>query len=143
MNPDGKVFIQTYRPSSDAVVMAARGQISGFYNREINTRKELKFPPYYRLIRFVFRGKNQDEVIKSVEKFNQILQKKLPDSGKAEILGPAECPLSLVAGNYRFHIILRAPFLKEIHKLALPMVKAFQTAPKVFLEVDIDPMSLL
>jgi primosomal protein N' (replication factor Y) len=55
--PDGKVLIQTMRPDNPAIVMAREGRLADFYSAELDTRRQLAFPPYSRLIRLVERGR--------------------------------------------------------------------------------------
>ena len=59
--PDGKVLIQTFRPGAPAIVMAQEGRLEEFYTQELETRRQLGFPPFSRLIRLVVRGQEQAE----------------------------------------------------------------------------------
>ena len=65
------------------------------------------------------------------------------DAGGIEVLGPVECPLSVIAGNHRNHLIFRSRRLKNIHKLVRQGLQRFQVPSGVYVEVDVDPVSLL
>ena len=60
-----------------------------------------------------------------------------------DILGPSECPLAKIAANYRNHIILRSQSMLDLQKTASIFLKTFKNATNVYIEVDVDPVSLL
>ena len=49
--PDGEVILQTYRPDSPVMRLAAAADAEAFYRLELEARKELGFPPFARLVR--------------------------------------------------------------------------------------------
>jgi primosomal protein N' (replication factor Y) len=141
--PNGKVVVQTLRPSDPAISCACGLEIEQYYSRELEQRKALNFPPYSRLIRFVVRGKDLPRVKAAVARLAERAAPCLPRD--AELLGPAECPLSLIAGNYRRQIIIRGPHIAGLHKAAVQALAGWETAKEngCYLETDIDPVSLL
>ncbi len=138
---DGKVVIQTYRPENEVIKLAAEGSLDNFYNNELKARKMLAFPPYSRILRFVFRGKNRDAIRKASDKFAKQISERCVKT--AEILGPAECPISAIAGNYRYHIIIRTNYFNKVHSVLSKIVKDFSAERSVYIEVDVDPVNLL
>ncbi|HET6486113.1 MAG TPA: primosomal protein N', partial [Spirochaetia bacterium] len=114
--PDGRVLIQTFRPTTPAIVMAQQGKLEEFYAAELETRRLLGFPPYSRLIRLVMRGRNQKKAADAIGALARALASRLGDA--AEVLGPAECPLARISGNYRYQIILRTTRFTEAHARA-------------------------
>jgi len=141
----GKVIIQTFRPGHDAVRLAAEMQLEEFYERELALRQELGFPPFSRLIRLVFRGRCKEKTKAASESCLTILSSLNKDLAErqVDILGPAECPLALIAHNYRFQLILRSPSLRLGLALVKGLGKIFKPPLGVYLEVDVDPLSLL
>ena len=139
--PDGKVLVQTWNPSAPAIVYAARGDIEGFYAQELEQRRALDFPPCTRLIRFLFRGKDAAATEKSALEAAALLRKTLPQG--TAVLGPAECPLALIAGNYRFHIILKTKSLKALLPAAAEFAASWRGPRGVYLEADVDPVSVM
>jgi primosomal protein N' (replication factor Y) len=139
--PDGRVIIQTYNPDHPAIACAALGEQELFYRRELETRRLLGFPPYCRLIRVGFRGKNEDAVRRGIEDFARGLKSR--GEGKFEVLGPSECPLAVIAGNYRRHLILRARRSADIRPVLKAWLKEFGKLPGIYTEIDPDPVSLL
>lgn len=139
--PDGEVIIQTYTPENVAVSRAARFEIEPFYEGELSVRKSLLFPPFGRLIRIVFRGKSKSRVANYAEYFSLVLGPSL--QGKGDMLGPAECPLSVIAGNYRHHILVRSTDFSKAHSITGQTLKNTRRTTGVYVEIDVDPVSLL
>jgi primosomal protein N' (replication factor Y) len=140
-SPDGRVIIQTWRPESAVIRHAAALDVPGFYADELEARRLLGFPPFARLIRLVFRSKDRNLPARAAGDFAAALAPCLP--GGAEILGPAECPLSLVAGTARWQLIVRAPGLSGIHRAVGELLATWPQPSGLRLEVDVDPVSLL
>lgn len=138
-SPDGQVIIQTYKPENPAIKMATKGDIKNFYKEELQVRKELEFPPYSRLFRIVFRGKNLEKTESASAKFSS----RLSSFAKTEIMGPAECPISMIAGNYRFQLIIRTTNFKKIHSLLKGSLSQYTPPSGVYIEYDVDPISLV
>lgn len=139
--PDGRVLIQTWSPQNPAIVFASRGDVDGFYDHELEQRRMLNFPPFSRLIRLVFRSKRPKTAETGAAGAAEILEPLI--RGKGDLMGPAECPLALISGNYRHHIILRGEKIAPL----IQAVKTFQTGykpvPALYIEIDVDPVSLL
>jgi primosomal protein N' (replication factor Y) len=140
-SPDGRVIVQTFRPESPVIRLAAARDLETFYRLELAERKELGFPPYARLVRLVFRSKEKAVAIESARSFAALAATRLPP--EAEILGPAECPLGMVAGTARWQLIVRAPTLREVHRALGPLLAEWQGPRDLRLEVDVDPTSLM
>lgn len=142
-HPDGKVVVQTYLPKNETIRLAAQGDLEQFYSKELEARKMLGFPPFTRLIRLVFRARSSAKSRSAAAGFAQILL----DHGKVrtdvEFLGPVECPLSVIAGNHRNHLIFRSRSFKHVHTLVRQSLQRFQVPSGVYVEVDVDPVSLL
>ena len=138
---DGKVFIQTFKPGTDAVRLAAEGKIDEFYEKELALREMLDFPPYCRIFRIVFRGKKISTVKETAFFFSkEILKIKDHDF---ELLGPSECPLGIISGNHRFQILLRSTVFSRTHNLLNHIYRNSKFPSSIYCEIDIDPVSLL
>ena len=139
--PDGKVFVQTYNPENQAISYACSANTEGFYDFEINQRKLLSFPPFSRLIRLVFRSSNQIKAqMTSEDAANLIENLKIPG---VEILGPSECPLSKISQNYRFQLILRGEKIVPLQNAVRKLLFDYRHPQEVYIECDVDPVSLL
>lgn len=139
--PDGRVIIQTWSPSNPAIVYASRGDLEGFYTQELEQRAQLGFPPFSRLIRLVFRSKNESVAENGASGAALILKDLIPKD--AELMGPAECPLTLISGNYRHQIIIRGQNLPPLTKAVRQFMTGYKSLQSLYIEVDVDPISLL
>jgi len=138
--PDGLVLIQTFDPSNNAIRLAAENKQEEYYRDEISKRKMLGFPPFSRLIRLVFRGPDESAVINYADRVQiSLIEWKLD---KTEILGPAECPIKKISRNYRYQILIRTNNFNVAHE-AVYHLKQIVTKSKVYMEIDVDPVSLL
>lgn len=139
--PDGRVLIQTWDPSSPAISYAGRSDLKGFYEREMEQRRLLGFPPFSRLIRLVFRSKNEKQAMNGAAGAAEILETliKEPD----ELLGPAECPVAAIAGNFRYQVILKGEDLNRLRKAAQQFLNGWKAPGPLYIEVDVDPVHLL
>ncbi len=142
---DGKVLIQTYRASHDAVACAARFAVEEYYERELEVRRELGFPPFTRLVRLVFRGRERDTAERAADDTAARCRAALASGDRegTEVLGPAECPLGKIAHNYRFQLILRGNDSGILRRAVRDALAGAAPPAGVYVEVDVDPQSLL
>ena len=140
--PDGKVIVQSFNPYHPAISCACKNDVEGFYKSEIENRSILYFPPFCRMVRIVFRSANEIASKTSAESFCKFLQSYNQDN-KFEILGPSECALKKIALNYRYQILLRGDSLNILQKTVSMIMCNYKPAANVYIEIDIDPVSLL
>lgn len=137
----GEVIIQTYNPSHYAIQTAKNQDYEEFFSREIKYRQALIYPPFCRIVRLVFRGTNQERLLEAGVEAVKFIKERT--SGYLSILGPSLCPLSRIKSNYRVHVIIK---LERITPL-LPVLRNLQMEKsmrgKFYLEIDIDPLSML
>ncbi len=154
--PDGKVLIQTYSPESEPIYLSVTNQVQKFYDMELENRKMLNFPPFSRLVRIVFRSPTARQAESAAQgavtiiknKLNSILsQCKNSNTEKAvkttEILGPSECPIVKIAQNYRYQIILKGRDVKILQNVTGDLLFNYTRPTDVYIESDVDPVSLL
>lgn len=151
--PDGKVLVQSYSPDREPIYFATKSLVEDFYKTELSQREMLGFPPFSRLVRIVFRSVSNEIAEETSENAAKILQTELsslieknPEDKEirtTEILGPSECPLSKIAMNYRHQLILRGKKIGIMQKLVASLLYNYTPPQKVYLEVDVDALSLL
>jgi primosomal protein N' (replication factor Y) len=106
-------------------------------------RKILGFPPYSRLIRFTLRSKAAERADTAINRLAAITASLLPPN--ADALGPAECPIGIIAGNHRRQLLLRGASMGALHGAAEQILSQYEKGKDswVYVEVDVDPVSLL
>ncbi len=141
-NDQGRVVIQTFHPTNAAIVHALNGDLHGFYEGELLARKETNFPPYTRLINITLRGRNREKVALEVEKlaalFDQVSKTKGP-----QLLVAGECPIERIASNWRYHLLISGQKAAETHHLVSTVLGSYTPPSSVYVEIDIDPLSLM
>ena len=140
--PDGRVLVQTYLADQYAIRLAVQGRAEEFYRREVELRRELRFPPFVRLIRIVIRSRSKQRAHTAAGSFVELLQRQR-GAAAGEVLGPVECPIERIAGNHRCHMLLRHTTLGPLHAWVQRTCRAFRVPAGVHLEVDVDPTSVL
>jgi primosomal protein N' (replication factor Y) len=141
--PDGKVIVQTLRPHDPAIVKACALDVEGFFEAELRQREMLSFPPYTRLIRFTLRSTDAERANKAAARLATIAAPLHPP--RADPRGPPECPLSVIANQHRRQLILRGKTMGSLHAAAAAIITRYDQGKdsRVYLEVDVDPVSLL
>ena len=140
----GRVIIQTYQPRHPAILAVSRHNRSVFSENELAARQEVGYPPFVRLANVIMWGK----VGADVEKVAWAVAEKLRDYAEValpgcEILGPAECALSRVEGNFRWHVLVKAAPQSELGAILGDALKRLQMPAQVSLAIDVDPYDLL
>jgi primosomal protein N' (replication factor Y) len=132
----GKVIVQTYAPNHYCIQAASRHDYEGFYQQEMEFRREQRYPPFSRLIRLIYVHRDAERCQEEAERMHRVLRNKIARLGLPEIdlIGPAPAFLSRIRGRYRWQLIVRG---RDPHSLledlALPLGW----------RVDVDPLSML
>lgn len=107
----GQVVLQTFQPEHYVIQAAARHDYQAFYTRELEYRRQLGYPPFYRLLRLELRGEKaiqvEDEAHHMAEKLASLITAE--DRRETTLIGPTPCYYSKLNGQYRWQIILRGP----------------------------------
>ncbi len=140
-HPDGHVIVQSYAPENPAIRRAIGHELDAFYADELSVREDLTFPPYARLIRLVLRSRDGEAARAAAESLASMCRHGL--SSADQILGPSECPLSVVSGNARHHVLVRTTRFGATHAELSPVLRSASPLRGVHLEIDVDPVSLL
>jgi primosomal protein N' (replication factor Y) (superfamily II helicase) len=136
----GVGLLQTHQPEHP-VMRALIGQDrEAFYDAEIEVRERDHYPPFGRLASIVVSGPDKNDTAAHA----RALARAAPLADDVRILGPAEAPLALVRGRYRFRLLIKAP---RAFDLSAYLREWLHTAPKtkgsIKLDIDIDPQSFL
>lgn len=131
----GEVLLQTFQPEHYAIQAAAGHDFRSFYRQELEYRRQLRYPPFNRLVRLEYRHLRAHEAETAAHKLADQLRKWIQDEGRqaTELAGPTPCFFSRLAGLYRWQIILRGP----------DPVSLLRTRNLGEWRVEIDPPSLL
>jgi primosomal protein N' (replication factor Y) len=136
----GEVVLQTFNPEHYSILMAKDNNYVGFYEREMEIRKKLKYSPYYYLTIVKVLSKNYDEAFASSKKIGDYLRNNL--SSDSIILGPSVSNLYKLNNIYRFQCIIKYRKDDKLYKVLDDILKHYKENNKVSIEIDIDPIKL-
>jgi primosomal protein N' (replication factor Y) len=144
----GEVIVQSFIPHHYAIEHASRLDEAGFYERELRIRKNLRFPPIYRLIGVLVSGKKLEVVRDQGTRLGNMMKSlaRRPGFDNVSVLGPAPAPISRLDDRHRWRILLRGPSPREIHELLRDALAAFDRVHekgKISLAIDVDPVDLM
>jgi primosomal protein N' (replication factor Y) len=139
----GKVVLQTYFQDHYAVQYAARHDFIGFYEKELQFRSWMHYPPYSALANVLVRSDKLDDALQ----WSGILGKWF-DSTRHEgvrVLGPASAPIMRLKRDYRYHFVLKSPSRKNLNTTLRAMLAyaAQEKIPRTQVIVDVDALWLM
>lgn len=136
----GLGFLQTHQPEHPVMRALISGDREAFYAKEIEARENSAYPPFGRLAALIISGGDKHEA----ESYARKIAATAPLDDDVRVLGPAEAPLALVRGRYRFRILVKSPRAYDLSGyLRGWLANAPKTRGTLKLEVDIDPQSFL
>ena len=139
---EGEVFVQSFTPFHPAIQFSRRHDFAGFYEQEIEFRKELSYPPFARIALLTLKGRNEQKVQFAAEHMKRELEKLTADLKGPILLGPAPAPLLRAETFYRYQLMLRVRQMPELSRRLARLMTDLVLPDDVTMAVDIDPVSL-
>ncbi len=136
----GRGFVQTHMPEHPVMEAIISGDRDAFLEREIRQRQIGMLPPYGRLAALIVTAREKDVA----ERYAREIARRAPPADRIELLGPAEAPIFVVRGRFRWRLLLKAPREIDIQSY-LRVWLADMPEPKgdLRLSVDVDPYSFM
>ncbi len=132
--PGAEAVVQTAAPAHFAVAAAAAGDYRAFYDREIESRRMLGYPPFAELAEVTILGRD----VRSLGAKSRELLALFKTAGTGlEVLGPAFPPVARVKGLTRVQFVLKAAdretidraLRESLAKLRLKKTVSFSYSP--------------
>lgn len=143
----GQVIIQTFNPSHYSLQFAKTHDTLGFYQKEIQVRQELQYPPFSKLVHLKASHALEKKGYAKIQELSKICQsilKSAPELAALELLGPAPAPLFKLKDKYRFHLLLKSPSYKLVKLFLSHLLKHDRFLSKQpSIQIDVDPLNLL
>ncbi|MFZ1917215.1 MAG: primosomal protein N' [Terriglobales bacterium] len=139
----GKVVLQTYFPDHYAVQYAAHHDFGGFYDKELQFRSWMHYPPYSAIANVVVRSEKLDEALAWSGELGRWFEKTRHEG--IRVLGPAAAPILRLKRDYRYHLILKSPSREKMNVLLRAMLAeaAARKIPRTQVIVDVDAVWLM
>jgi len=115
----GKVIIQTYNPENYAIISGAQHDYKSFFQKEIEYRKELFYPPYSKIIKLTITSHSENDARHHAEELTRELRSVLRNEPATELIGPFNAAISRVKDIFRVNILIKAENLETIKEYIL------------------------
>jgi primosomal protein N' (replication factor Y) (superfamily II helicase) len=139
----GKVVLQTCFQDHYAVQYAAQHDFTGFYEKELQFRSWMHYPPYSALANVLVRSDQLDEALRWSGTLGQWFEKTRHEG--VRVLGPAAAPIVRLKRDYRYHFVLKSPSREKLNGLLRSMLvyAAQEKIPRTQVIVDVDALWLM
>jgi primosomal protein N' (replication factor Y) len=137
----GEAVVQTLYPDHYSIQLACRQDFPAFYERELQFRRAMRYPPFMSIINTIVRARTyagaMDDAADVVRKVREADAR-----GDLFVLGPAPAPLGRLRGEYRAQLLIKSTNRRRMRDALLAALAerpdlARRTA------VDVDPLSVL
>ncbi|MFN7992614.1 MAG: primosomal protein N' [Bryobacteraceae bacterium] len=138
----GIVLVQTINPDHYAVRMAAAQNYQAFYEKELQFRRMMHYPPFSAMANILVRTEKQEDALRMSTELGHFLN---PSPENIKIMGPAEAPVPRLKNEYRYQFLIKAASrtaLNQLLRRALDFARDHKWKA-TSLVIDVDPLTLL
>jgi primosomal protein N' (replication factor Y) (superfamily II helicase) len=138
----GMVYMQTINPDHYAVRFAAQQDYNGFFEKELQFRRFMKYPPFAAMANILVRAAKQEDALRMSTELGHHIT---PAPENMRIMGPAEAPVPRLKAEFRYQLLIKSGSRKDLNAL-LKKAQDFARAEKwgaTALVIDVDPLTLL
>jgi primosomal protein N' (replication factor Y) len=134
----GEAIVQSLIPNHYSIRLACAQDYRAFYDKEIEFRRAMRYPPQVAMVNVVVRGKTFTEAMDAAHD--------LADAARGAkgfaILGPAPAPLTKLRGEHRAQFFLKGTN-RRVMREALQLAVARHPKLMKRVSIDVDPLSML
>jgi len=135
----GEAIIQTLYPDHYAIRAAAAQDYEMFYEREMEFRKSLRYPPTVAMINVIVRGRSAEAAMADAHDLVKRTRQLHPHG---QVIGPAPAALAKVQDEFRAQFFVKGQQRKPMrHALTTALDERPELKRRVV--IDIDPMSVV
>jgi primosomal protein N' (replication factor Y) len=137
----GEVILQSHLPDHYALAFACAQDYPRFFEREMEFRRTMGYPPVTALLNVVVRAARPGPGAREADALGRRLREAA--HGRFRVLGPAHAPLARLRREHRFQILLKGhrPSMREAVRRALLVRYGDKRWPGIV--VDVDPLSVM
>jgi primosomal protein N' (replication factor Y) (superfamily II helicase) len=144
----GTVLIQTYQPDHYVFQTVQSQDYDGFFQRELESRRQLGYPPFTRLALVRLSGPLEEPVAQEARRLTVALENlRTRDAdlrSRVRVLGPAPAGLARLQGRFRWQILIKSCGRAPLVRLLQHLTRTWTPPPRshLSLTLDIDPSTL-
>jgi primosomal protein N' (replication factor Y) len=138
----GVVYMQTINPDHYAVRLAAQQDYNAFFDKELQFRRFMKYPPFSAMANLLVRAPKQEDALRMSTELGHALT---PAPENMKLMGPAEAPVPRLKAEFRYQMLIKSGSRKALNAL-LKRAQEFARERKwnaTALVIDVDPLTLL
>ncbi len=138
----GRVIIQTYEPGHPVLQDVLRNDFKGLYGKQMATRQQFGYPPFYRLVMIRLKHKDFRKLNPAAAELSSLLRPIF----KQDLLGPEYPMVSRVKNLYIKQMLVkfnREHNAQQVKDLIINKIHQFQLMPEyksVIVQIDVDPI---
>ncbi|KDE74981.1 primosomal protein N' [Fusobacterium necrophorum] len=136
----GKVIIQTYQSEHYVIEKVREHDYEGFYEKEIEAREFLDYPPFSKMILIGLSSKNEEYLKQKAEEIFQMIPK-----DEADMYGPMPCLVYRVKDRYRYQIFMKGSRdnIEKYKKILRKVLSKYQTEEEIRISMDAEPLNMI
>lgn len=142
----GKAIIQAYDVDNETVQFSKSLDYNGFYNREIEIRRLLLYPPFCEIINFLFSNEDEDVARESAHLFQDILKRNLEKDGYLNYVVAyrvVPAPLQRVNNKFRYRFIMKLNYSRFVYDIIHKSAEEYRkTKNPSVLSIDVNPYNM-
>jgi primosomal protein N' (replication factor Y) len=138
---EGEVYVQSFTPFSPSIQYARHHDFEGFWEQEIEFRKQWLYPPFTHMVLISVKSQHQTRASFSTETLARRLKDVLPKG--TNMSEPAPAPLEKSHGFYRYHLMLRTKSILRLSRQLKAVLEKLTFPEDVQVTVDVDAYHLL
>ncbi len=144
----GTVLIQTYQPEHYVFQTVQAHDYDSFFQRELESRRQLGYPPFTRLALVRLSGPQEEPVVRESRRLAVVLEhfrsRDADLRARVRILGPAPAGLTRLQGRFRWQILIKSYGRPPLLRLLQHLRQVWTPPPRsgLSLTLDIDPATL-
>jgi primosomal protein N' (replication factor Y) len=129
----GEVLLQTFLPDHPLFQLAKTQNFDAFYIRELEERRQFRFPPFCHLVKITCMGPDPQKTEQAAIALHDAVQKNTSIS--AEVLPVIASGHAKVKDQFRFQFIIKTPKIKTIQNILS------QLSSPIFYKIDVDTLN--
>lgn len=137
----GRVVVQTFMPGHESIVLAQEHRFEEFFQKELDRRRKLGYPPRKRLL--MIRASHPDQSVVAGLARKVASAVRAEGEGRIEVLGPVASPLARLRGRYRWQMLVKSSAVKVLREVSSAVLMRMKTPPGAKILFDVDPQDML
>jgi primosomal protein N' (replication factor Y) len=136
----GRALVQTWQPDHPVIAALVSGDAERFYREETRVRELAGLPPFGRLASLIVSATERE----TAEAHARAMAKLAEPPVGVTVLGPAEAPLALIRGRYRYRLLVKTEREVDLQGyLRGWMARCPKVRGNTRVAIDVDPQSFL